>query len=71
MPDDESLGLMSTCHKCGGRHARTGLERFKPPQQALGPGQAFRIKEEEYVCRSCGNRVWGAVGAEDEPDESL
>lgn len=64
MSEPESLGLMSTCRKCGEPNRRTGEQRLGPVQSALG-GHSFRIRSEEYVCTN-GHRVWGEVGTEDE-----
>ena len=68
MPDD-SLGVMSTCHRCGGKNALTGRERLKPPEGGFGSGPKYRIREAEFACKSCGALVWSPTGAEDEPNE--
>ena len=69
MPDD-SLGLMSTCRRCGGTHVLTGHERLGAPEEALGSGPRFRTRYAQYVCESCGAKEWSPTGTVEEPSES-
>ncbi len=71
MPD-ESLGLMSLCHRCGGDNTLTGHERLRRPERGFGRrnGSGYRIKEAEYVCTSCGAKVWSPTGTVDEPSDA-
>ena len=69
MPDDDNLGLMSSCHRCGGENARTGKQRIGPPER-MGFGRAtHRRRTEEYRCGSCGATVWAETTPVDERSE--
>jgi hypothetical protein len=61
---DPSLGLVATCHECGGDHHRTKYTRLGAPVTGLGPDTGEREREIELICTSCRRRVWVAIGTE-------
>jgi uncharacterized protein with PIN domain len=60
---DESLGLDSTCSRCGGENKKTGREQLRTDrQQPIGVREPERTRYAEIRCSQCGQLGWTPIG---------
>jgi hypothetical protein len=50
----ESLGLWTTCEKCGGKYTRTGREREGREISSFGRTPPKTMLEHQIICDGCG-----------------